>query len=508
MGRFRGLSVAASCACVCATLACAPAAGAQTARTPARVAADASSDGTVSLSQSAYTANENQGEFTVTIVRTGSAAAIDSDEYVRYGVHRLDAEPGIDFRTVPNTVAHFVPGQTTYTFEVPIIDRGIALAPPVEADIYIFGSWPESLGAYTNAHLTILRNDPLDTRDDANPLAFTPEDETYPSPNGDPLTDANFYRPGSASAPGEAAARIAHSHPALARELDVLADAPLGHRFWFWNTQNNPAGLVSHYLENVEQTEPNTVVQLTTYSLVHDAPGSTATPAFAARYARWIQGVAQGIGNYHVVMYLEIDSLITSPGLTPAQRAIRFAEVAGAVRTLEQDPHVVVYIDAGAADALPWRVAARWLAQEDIQQAQGFFLNATHFDWTSTEARYGQLIARSLGGVHFVINTGGSGRGPLATADRAKDGNEQLCNPPGRGLGPLSTSTGLEYVDAFMWMSVPGNSGGACRPGAPPTAVFWPAYAEMLVRNADFQMDGPREPLLRQGRFAAQQPRL
>ena len=34
----------------------------------------------------------------------------------------------------------------------------------------------------------------------------------------------------------------------------------------------------------------------------------------------------------------------------------------------------------------------------------------------------------------------------------------------------------------------PGESGGACVPGAPSTGTYWSAYALMLVRNADFRV--------------------
>ena len=94
------------------------------------------------------------------------------------------------------------------------------------------------------------------------------------------------------------------------------------------------------------------------------------------------------------------------------------------------------------------------------------------------------------GGMHFVVNTGENGRGPLVPADPVHQGNEVLCNPPGRGLGPLPTaSTGFADVDAFAWTSNPGESGGACVPGAPPTGHYWPQYGLMLIHNANFNVD-------------------
>ncbi len=124
-----------------------------------------------------------------------------------------------------------------------------------------------------------------------------------------------------------------------------------------------------------------------------------------------------------------------------------------------------------------------------MAKIQGFFLNSTHFDWTKREIRYGQVVSRLTGGKHFVVNTAENGRGPLRPHDRVHRGNEVLCNPRGRGLGPLPTfHTGYRNVDAFAWIAHPGVSGGRCRRGAPGTGYFWPQLALELVRNADFRV--------------------
>ncbi|MDQ6842567.1 MAG: glycoside hydrolase family 6 protein, partial [Actinomycetota bacterium] len=115
---------------------------------------------------------------------------------------------------------------------------------------------------------------------------------------------------------------------------------------------------------------------------------------------------------------------------------------------------------------------------------------STHFDWTAREVRYGEEISRLSGGKHFVINTGENGQGPLTPPDPVHQGNEVLCNPPGRGLGPRpTTDTGVPNVDAFAWTSNPGESSGTCVPGAPPAGGYWPDYAMMLVRNANFGLN-------------------
>jgi endoglucanase len=457
----------------------------------AAVSHDGSSPGTVQLDQPAYTAHENQGYLTITIQRTGD---LSGEEHVGYGVKRQDAQPGIDFDTINNQYIVFAPGQSSYTFSVRIIDQGMN-ATPVKALAYLYGSWPDSLGPNHNSLITILHDDPLAPRDATNPLGV-------PAPsNGNVIAGTKFYvDPDSGAA--KAQAQYRNSNPAMASLLGVLSSEPGAHRFYMWNMGANVSGQVSHYLEGTQVQQPGTTVMLSTYTLVHDHCGYTATPAMAARYEDFMHQVAEGIGNFHVVFFLELDSLITAPCLTHQQLAIREAELKSAVSSLEADPHAVVYLDAGAADAVHYSQMAKWLRASGVAQAQGFFLNSTHFDWTTSEIHYGQEISRLTGGAHFVVNTGANGKGPLVPKRRVGHGNEVLCNPPGRGLGPLSLSgdvaqqTAYAATDGLLWFSNPGGSGGQCVKGAPPTGVFWPERAAELVRNWVDKVTGPSFNLL------------
>ena len=228
---------------------------------------------------------------------------------------------------------------------------------------------------------------------------------------------------------------------------------------------------------------------LATYRVVDGHCGHWAdTAADQASYHRFVKSFARGIGRSRAVLFLEMDALITTPCLSPGGVTIRMKELHGAIDLLTAKcPHLVIYLDGGAADALSAPHTARLLRRAGVGQIQGFFLNSTHFDWTSNEIRYGERVSRLTGGKHFVVNTGENGQGPLVPADRVHHGNEVLCNPPGRGLGPRPTSsTGYRNVDAFAWTSNPGESGGACVPGAPPTGSYWPSYGLMLVQNANF----------------------
>src|SRR5262249_53736399 len=213
-------------------------------------------------------------------------------------------------------------------------------------------------------------------------------------------------------------------------------------------------------------------------------------PARQLAYHNWIVGLAQGIGTYRAVLALEQDALISPGCLSKHGLAVRMAELRDAINVLSPDcPHLVIYVDAGAADALPAKLAASLLQQAGVSQIQGFFLDATHFDWTSREIKYGQQISTLLGGTHSIVRTGETGQGPLVPPNEVRNGNEVLCNPPGHGLGPKpTTNTAFPRDDAFVWLDNPGGSSGACVPGAPPAGVYWPKYALMLIKNANYKV--------------------
>ena len=310
-----------------------------------------------------------------------------------------------------------------------------------------------------------------------NPLGLRPAPA-----NGDPLSGARFF------IDHESAASVAAG---VDPRLSAIADEPGTARFGSFSGPD--VGAVVHdYLVRASREEPGTVPMLATYRMVDGHCGNwTPTPADQGAYHAFISRFAQGIGGHRAVLFLEMDALITTPCLSPRGLAIRMSELSDAINVLTAKcRHLVIYLDAGAADALPAGQTARLLRWAGVAQIQGFFLNSTHFDWTSKEIRYGEEVSRLTGGKHFVVNTGENGRGPLVPPDRVHQGNEVLCNPLGRGLGPKpTTDTGYPNVDAFAWTSNPGESGGACVPGAPPTGAYWPAYALMLVQNADYTVD-------------------
>jgi len=121
-------------------------------------------------------------------------------------------------------------------------------------------------------------------------------------------------------------------------------------------------------------------------------------------------------------------------------------------------------------------------------------LNVTHFDWTAANVRYGKEVSRLVGGKHFIISTNHSGRGPVHYRKRIDDRKRRVvvnCHPHRRGLGPNpTTNTANRLVDAYMWISRPGYSRGACNGGPLKEGDWWLERALELARYAT-QWTGP-----------------
>ncbi len=434
------------------------------------------------LQSSSLTVNENAGQAVITIERSNTRQAaqiryITLGDGVPCGPAECTAVDPDDFHSVKGEL-DFAAGVASMSFDVPIVDHGVQdVSKTIE--VSLFGASPIGMASPHTAVLTILDNDPVSPRDRENPLALA----TVPGA-ANPLIGATFFV--------DADSEVAHAarrFPALSTISSQPGTARFGSFSFGHNGVPNISTAVSRYLTRANVQEPGTVPLIATYRLVHGRCGHASdSRADVASYEGFIDGFAKGIGSYRAVLYLEIDSIITMPCLSRHGQAVREQELQYAISTLTANcPRLVIYLDAGAADALTARQAARYLRRSGVAKIQGFFLNATHFDWTSNEIRFGEKISALTGGKHFVVNTGTNGRGPLRPPDIAHEGNEVLCNPPGRGLGPRPTAdTGFPDVDMFAWTTNPGESGGPCRQGAPKTGVFWPAYALMLVRNAGF----------------------
>lgn len=436
------------------------------------------------LTQTAMTVSQDVGAATVTIARGHTA----DEAQIRYTTLPGTAIRRQDYTPV-KAMIDFLPGQSSATFMIPIVNHGMVEVPKT-IRIALFGAHSTPLGDPAASVLTIVSgNVAVVARDPANPLALV----SSPPPS-DPLTGATPFIDWRSGLAAGQARRWAHSHPREAGMLNVIAAQPEVHRWGNW-TGPHPGIQVSQFLTRTQFEQPGTVPEFATYWIVdskriHTHCHHYADPLWRQRaYHNWVESLARGVGDFHAIMFEEMDSLITVGCLSRQGLKVREHELADANAILSQVPHLVVYQDAGAADALHAPEMARILRASGVSQIQGFYLNSTHFDWTSHEIAYGEQISRLTGGKHFVVNTAENGAGPLHPRNRVKYGNELLCNPLNRGLGPKPTfNTGYRNVDAFAWIANPGKSGGPCRTGAPPTGIFWPKLAIELVSHANFSV--------------------
>jgi endoglucanase len=271
----------------------------------------------------------------------------------------------------------------------------------------------------------------------------------------------------------------------------------------------------------------------------------------AAEYNAWIDGVAAGIGDGEALVMVEPDGLgiipwynpfadrdtwETNPNLEwcqPAEAdpataaAERFAMLNYAVDALTAQPNVRVYLDGTHSAWLGAGDAADRLIQAGVADADGFFLNASNYRFTSHLVKYGTWISKCIwfasdpgswgfghtewcasqysspngpvdpddfstwiytdqwyaenvesqtwvpypgdaGLKKFVIDTSRNGQGPWSPTASYPD-PQDWCNPPDRGLGLRPTAdTGNALVDAYVWIKIPGESDGECTRGLGP----------------------------------------
>jgi endoglucanase len=239
--------------------------------------------------------------------------------------------------------------------------------------------------------------------------------------------------------------------------------------------------------------------------------------------------------------------------LDPATAASdRFEQMNYAVDKLTSLPNTAVYLDGTHSSWLGVGDVANRLMRAGVQRADGFFVNVSNYELTSHLEKYGTWIAKCIhygtntaeGGwrvghfewcasqyfpatqsdfstwgltdqwyadnvdnaanpptpqslKHFVIDTSRNGKGPWTPPAAIYTDAQVWCNPPGRGLGDLpTTTTGNDLLDAKLWIKVPGESDGGCTRGAsgpadpergmidPPAGAWFKEQAAELVMLA------------------------
>ncbi len=233
--------------------------------------------------------------------------------------------------------------------------------------------------------------------------------------------------------------------------------------------------------------------------------------------------------------------------------ADRFAQLGHAVDALGALPSASVYLDGTHSGWLGVGDVTDRLIKAGIERADGVYVNASNYveterlvkygtwisdcvnlslnswwepawcgsqyhpadpddftTWGLTDAAYVQAYADT--GVlrdpaaqkRVVIDTSRNGQGPWAAPDGAYPDPEVWCNPPDRGLGERpTTDVDDPFVDAYLWIKVPGESDGQCFRGTggpldpergienPPAGQWFPEQAAELLALAVPSVERP-----------------
>jgi hypothetical protein len=262
--------------------------------------------------------------------------------------------------------------------------------------------------------------------------------------------------------------------PTIDREVHLLlkiADQAQAHVISHFSAGGTYDGVFTQaqfYLCRMQATQPGATAVITTYFLDHTGGCTSGEhPSFKPE----VDALKRAIGNFSVLVFVEEDAATaacwtSSPVIHRREQLLRYE-----IDQLSQLPHVLLYVEGGTEDSNTPRQVIRFLTASDAAKTRGFFVNDTHFMWSYTEIRYANQIARSTG-LHFVVDTRANGQGPILNPDPVTQGVEELCNPPGRGLGPHPGATdGRPYgmysrwLDGFAWATTPGNSTAPTCPG-------------------------------------------
>lgn len=256
--------------------------------------------------------------------------------------------------------------------------------------------------------------------------------------------------------------------------LEKIGQYPQAHQFSLYTAGGSGDAIytqVQNYLCRMQRTDPGAAAEITTYFIKHDSGCDAGDqPNFQAE----IQGLEAAVGNFPALIFVEEDGIDTICWRNPAAVSGRIALLKYEIDQLSQLPHALLYVEGGTSDATSPAQAARVLNASDTSKIRGFFTNDTHFNWAYKEIQWANKVSRRTGGLHFVVDTRADGNGPKKNPNPVTQGNEELCNPPGRGLGPKpGASNGQSYgmyspyLDGFVWVTTPGESSSPTCKGRP-----------------------------------------
>jgi endoglucanase len=237
---------------------------------------------------------------------------------------------------------------------------------------------------------------------------------------------------------------------------DRIANVPQGR----WFTQRNTSTVAS---EVSAFTSAAAAAGKTPILVVYNIPNRDCGGASGGgmpdhpSYRAWIDQVATGLGGRPATIILEPDvlPLMTSCQTAPQQAETRASMAYAGKRLKQGSSQARVYFDIGHSAWLsPSEAAARAVAADIANSADGISTNVSNYRTTSAEVSYAKAVINATGisRLQAVIDTSRNGNGPLG---------DEWCDPAGRAIGtPSTTETGDAKIDAFLWVKLPGEADG------------------------------------------------
>jgi endoglucanase len=124
-----------------------------------------------------------------------------------------------------------------------------------------------------------------------------------------------------------------------------------------------------------------------------------------AAYDAWIDAIGNALGDAKAVVIEEPDALANLPGYCGAAYATKFPDITNttrvddiryAVATLENDPSISLYLDGGTSAWQNVGGMAETLTAADVQQAQGFFLNVSNYEFNTNSDYFGTWVSECI----------------------------------------------------------------------------------------------------------------
>jgi endoglucanase len=223
-----------------------------------------------------------------------------------------------------------------------------------------------------------------------------------------------------------------------------------------------------------------------------------------AAYDAWINAIKGALGSAKASVLLEPDALANLPGYCGSTynadfpnvtNATRIGDVAYGVKTLESDPNIGLYLDGGHS---AWQAVgniAEVLVAADVQQAQGFFLDVSNYQYATNNAYYGTWVSSCIAyATQISGETEASALGYTASLGADNNPSGAFANCPNQywNGGPLNNyASGTAMSPYGVWSETQSNP-------ALYTANLDAHYAAMLgstVPTTHFVVDTSRDGL-------------